>query len=640
MLQIGLTLPLVAYLGFSLVMAAEIAAARVLVFEGSSVMPAFLAELLFALALLGLVDLLLPRKRAAAFSVTLAALSLFLFAFSLNGRGSSATLSGHWQPIYLGFLIGAAPLSLLPLLRRNRLRLAVDGPDRAVRIGGCVALAAMVILSTPLLRAPARASAAHAVRERGLFAYSASRVATAPSAPAASDASPAGGVKWSPQAVAAVDPTDTTAVGALVDAALKRSKSTRIADFPVGAYRGANVIVVQVESMQAFVLGLAVGEQWITPQLNRLASESWTFQAAFSETGPGNTSDAEWIMNTSLYAPLDRLAAVDYAGKQVPALPRLLASSGYETFSMHANTSRFWNRKNLYPALGFQHYYDSAFFGVEDTVGMGMSDGLMLKKAAPVLIERAGAGPIYAQIVTITPHHPFVLPARKQRLTLPEWLEGSTVGNYLQVMNYEDRALGYLIARLKQSGLWDNSIFVVYGDHYGLRASDLGLTPNGGRFNLLIGHPYNPVDRCNIPLIIHLPKQDKGIAVARPIGQVDIMPTLADALGLDLSSVPHFGRSGFVQSRVLFPAEDLLPATSFVNGRLICVGGPTFDKSEGLSIASPGATELEPAEEADFDDMQTLRQLCSAYAAALPERPDAQPPTDAIIPGGAAKFLR
>lgn len=53
-------------------------------------------------------------------------------------------------------------------------------------------------------------------------------------------------------------------------------------------------------------------------------------------------------------------------------------------------------------------------------------------------------------------------------MTLPERFEGTLVGDYIRAQNYADYALGLFIDELKQNGVWDNSLIVLYGDHRGL----------------------------------------------------------------------------------------------------------------------------------------------------------------------------
>ena len=230
------------------------------------------------------------------------------------------------------------------------------------------------------------------------------------------------------------------------------------------AAEGKNLIIVQMEAFQNFLIGLEIGGQEVTPNLNKLAKEQLYFSNFYQQVGQGNTSDAEFVVNTSLYTPPAGAASVIYTDKALPSLPKLLQANGYQTATFHTNYVEFWNRTELYKSLGFEHYYDQNFFGQDDTVFFGPSDEVLYKKTAAKLAEMQQNGPFYTQLITMSAHHPFTIPDRKFKMTLPERFEGTFVGDYIRAQNYADYALGQFIDDLKQRGIWDNSVFVIYGD--------------------------------------------------------------------------------------------------------------------------------------------------------------------------------
>lgn len=111
-----------------------------------------------------------------------------------------------------------------------------------------------------------------------------------------------------------------------------------------GAAKGKNLIILQMESFQNFLINLSIDGTEITPNLNKLASESYYFPRFFQQVGQGNTSDAEFIVNTSFYVPPDGPATEMYAPKDLPSLPKLLQAQGYDTATFHTNEVDFWNR--------------------------------------------------------------------------------------------------------------------------------------------------------------------------------------------------------------------------------------------------------------------------------------------------------
>ena len=228
----------------------------------------------------------------------------------------------------------------------------------------------------------------------------------------------------------------------------------------------------------------------------------------------GNTADAEFIMNSSLYSPKGQAASVAYVGKAIPALPRLLGQQGYDTFTMHQNTAAYWNRKELYATLGFSRYYDSGFFRWADKFDRkGSSDELLFKKGGDLLRQvDASSTPFYAQLITLSAHSPFdLIPQARRPIKTPKDLKGSLMGDYITSENYTDFALGKFITQLKADGIWDDSIIVIYGDHTSMNENKLS-GKDARAAKQLLGRSYSAADRQRVPLIIHLPGQTESQA--------------------------------------------------------------------------------------------------------------------------------
>ena len=386
-------------------------------------------------------------------------------------------------------------------------------------------------------------------------------------------------------------------------------------------YRGLaadrNVIVVQLESMQNFLIGLEVNGEEVTPNLNRLAREHFYFPRFYQMVGQGSTSDAEFVMNTSLYIPLDAAAADAYARKRLPGLPRLLSEAGYDAVTFHTNVVEFWNRGELYPALGFDRYYDKEFFGEEDKVFFGASDEVLYAKTAEELerIRRSGR-PFYAQLVSMTAHHPYTIPEDKHRITLPEQLRETMVGHYILAQNYADYALGLFFADLKRRGLWDDSLIIVYGDHVGLPKTSLHEKERE-LLETMTGRPYDYRDMLNVPLIIAAPGATHPAVFKHVGGQVDLLPTIANLLGLSLEDQLHFGRDLLNGSGYnLLPQRHFVPSGSFLNDRVLFIPGSGFADGVHLPLDGDGSGE---ATEEEFNRALELQRLSHLYARQLPD---------------------
>lgn len=387
-----------------------------------------------------------------------------------------------------------------------------------------------------------------------------------------------------------------------------------------GSQKGKNVIVIQMEAFQNFPLHQSLDGQELTPVLNRLAGEGFYFPHVYQQIGPGNTSDAEFMSNTSIY-PIGTLAmSTGFGDRELPSLPRLLRDKGYEAYTFHVNKVGFWNRNQLYPALGFNGYYDKGYYTNDHFNAFGASDEQLYITAVDELAKLQQKGtPFYAQLVTASSHHPFKIPNAAKRITLPEDLQDTMLGDYLTAINYTDYAIGTLIEGLKQNGLWENTVLMLYGDHFGLQPKD--VLPE--QVEAALGTKYDSrVSRFNIPLIIHVPGMEQGWVVDRTGGQMDFVPTLANLLGIPLREEGYtaFGQDLLNVDHNVVGMRYYLPTGSFFNDEIMFVPGKGFEDGEAVSLET-----LEPVKDfspykQDYDYILKLMGLSDEYVKLLPQR--------------------
>ncbi|MEO2210065.1 LTA synthase family protein [Paenibacillus amylolyticus] len=355
-----------------------------------------------------------------------------------------------------------------------------------------------------------------------------------------------------------------------------------------GAASGRNVIMLQLESFQNFLIGLEVDGQEITPNLNQLARQSLYFPNFYQQVGQGNTSDAEFVVNTSFYTPPNGAATTVYADKALPSLPKLMSANGYQTATFHTNDVRFWNRDQLYKALGFDQYYDIDYFGTQDSIAFSASDEVLYSKTLDKLESMQSSGnPFYAHIISMSAHHPYTLPKNKVKLTLPERYKNTLPGDYLISQHYADQAVGQLIAGLKERGLWENSVFVLYGDHLGLPIYSLDRDDKV-LMKELYGREYTSADMINIPLIISAPGVTPGVQLEQIGGQVDILPTIAGLTGVSLKDQLHFGQDLLREGGNLLPERYYLPSGSVLNDASLFIPAKGYGDGTHYSLADAG----------------------------------------------------
>jgi phosphoglycerol transferase MdoB-like AlkP superfamily enzyme len=307
-----------------------------------------------------------------------------------------------------------------------------------------------------------------------------------------------------------------------------------------GAARGNNLIVVQVESLQDYVVDFKIGGQDVMPHLKGWERQALRFTNVTDETNEGRTSDAEFTTMASLL-PLDHgAAAFRFPGNHYAALPAVLVEHGYATVSAVPFEPGFWNRQVMHPAYGFGQSLFEPDFQMTEQIGWGLNDRDFLQQMVPRL-ERLPR-PFAAWLITLSLHHPFDdFPERRKELKIGA-LERTSFGNYLHTMRFFDSALEAFIESLAHDGLLDSSVVVVFGDH------DAGFvrTPALSRAVGIRDDDATWALNDRVPLFVRVPRERspdlRGIRDL-PAGQTDIAPTLLSLLGIDAAPLPYVGRN-------------------------------------------------------------------------------------------------
>jgi lipoteichoic acid synthase len=353
-----------------------------------------------------------------------------------------------------------------------------------------------------------------------------------------------------------------------------------------GKYKGKNVIIVQAESLNNFPIGLKVDGEEVTPHLNKLITESHYYPNTYLQIGRGNTSDAEFVSNNSIYPMAPKGIYKGFPNNDFLSLATVLNKQGYDTSATHGNSPEFWNRQQAYKHQGYTTFYNKSHPLIKDDeiIGLGISDKSIFSQMTDIYKKKEK--PFYSFIVSLTSHRPFELPKKYQYMDLPGKFDDTPTGNYLQAVHYFDLALGSFIEELKAAGIWDDTIFVVYGDHYGPIPKDAEEIKN------LLGINFDEKTRFNIPLIIHHPGETKGVINQVVASQMDTYPTITSLLGIT-QPLAQFGKpldakhEGFVgfayeTTRYTFYSDkyDFIasPNGSFDSGT--CIDNETREKTD------------------------------------------------------------
>ena len=309
-----------------------------------------------------------------------------------------------------------------------------------------------------------------------------------------------------------------------------------------GIGKGKNLIVLQVEALQNFVIGLNYNDQEITPNLNKLINNksSIYYDKYFQMTARGNTSDAEFVSNNSLYPATDAPSYSKYENNTFHGLPWVMRENGYTSLAFHGYEKDFWNRNNAYKNQGFQKFYSQEDFQFEEKILLGIKDEEFFEQSVVKLkkYKEKNNKPFYAFMVSLSSHDPFEIPEEYRMIELSDIHEGTKIGNYLQAIHYFDYSLGILMEELKEAGIYEDSVIAIYGDHFAIQENE----ETDVLMSNLIGNEYGPEDVMNIPLLIHVPGEELGYTNSKIGSQLDFFPTILNIMGYENDKGIVFGR--------------------------------------------------------------------------------------------------
>lgn len=354
-----------------------------------------------------------------------------------------------------------------------------------------------------------------------------------------------------------------------------------------GKYAGRNLIVVSMESLQNFVINNEMNGYEITPFLNSLTKDpdTYYFSDFYHQTGLGKTSDSEFIFENSLYG-LGRGAVFFTHGENTyNSLAERLGENNYFTSVMHSNNKSFWNRDMIYKAFNIQKFYDIDSYDVneENSVNWGLKDKPFFEQSAKMIGEMPQ--PFYSRLITLTNHFPFYLD--EEDMSIPEYDSNSgTLNRYFQTVRYMDEALELFFEELKANGVYDNSIIVLYGDHYGISENH-----NKAMAKYLNKDEITPVDTAllqSVPLFIHIPGSKDGQVIDKTAGQIDLRPTILHLLGIDTSKDMQLGADLFSDQHEDFV---IFRDGRFVTKDLVYADEACYDRHSGeeteMSLCQP-----------------------------------------------------
>ena len=362
-----------------------------------------------------------------------------------------------------------------------------------------------------------------------------------------------------------------------------------------GMAKGRNVIYIHLESFQQFLIDYKLKvddkEYEVTPFLNSLyhSKETFAFSNVFNQVKAGKTSDAETMIETGLFGLNQGSFMVNYGGTNTQqAAPFILSKNGYNSSAVfHGNAGSFWNRNTAYKQWGYNYFFDASYFTKQNSSNSfqyGLNDKYMLKDSIKYL-ERLQQ-PFYTKFITVSNHYPYTTSLSGDDLGFPlAKTQDETINGYFATANYLDSSIKAFFDYLKESGLYKNSIIVLYGDHYGISNSrNPALAPLLGK-NSETWSSYDNAMLQRVPYMVVIPGMDKGGIINTYGGEIDMLPTLEHLLGIESNKFLQVGQD------MLSPEHDQIvafrSANYFVTPEYTSYSGRTYYTKTGEEITNP-----------------------------------------------------
>ena len=311
---------------------------------------------------------------------------------------------------------------------------------------------------------------------------------------------------------------------------LKEEYNTEYGDIQYnfkGILKDKNIIILQLESVQEFVINKEINGKQITPNLNKFLAENIKFTEMHMQSY-STTADSEHTTITSLYPMENGMSFSKYYTNTYDDIFKIFNNANYYTSYMHGNYPYFWNRGNVYGRLKIDDLsLKEQFDDLSENINGDLSDELLYKQAVQKM--QKFDHPFISYIVAASSHTPYTLEGLQDRnkvnIDVGKYKD-TYFGNYLEAVNYADYAFGTLIDELKNAGLYENTAILVFGDHNGLNMYNEEMID----FLQHIDEDLTDIDlKLNYTRVacgMKIPGV-KDIKIEKTINKLDIKPTLA-----------------------------------------------------------------------------------------------------------------
>ena len=318
-----------------------------------------------------------------------------------------------------------------------------------------------------------------------------------------------------------------------------------------GIFEGKNLIVIMMESANEIIIN-----KDLYPNFYKLYTEGISFKNNFSPRNSCSTGNNEFSGMTGLYTIQNNCTANIYRDNTYfTSIFNLFKKAGYKTSSMHNYTEQYYARSIIHKNLGSDIYYGAQDLGINyyNVYKDWSSDEDFMNVAMDITLNNIDNSPYMLWLTTVSSHQPYGVSSEEgdKYLSITENSGYSMeLRRYMSKLKTLDNSLGILLEKLKASNTLDDTVIVLYGDHYpyGLKNSDI---------NSVLSYDLSDYEVERTPMVIYN-STIKSEVVDKYSSFVNLTPTVANLFNLDYDPRKYVGTDVF--------SDEYLNIVAFADG--------------------------------------------------------------------------
>lgn len=297
-----------------------------------------------------------------------------------------------------------------------------------------------------------------------------------------------------------------------------------------GVAKNRNVVMVVLESAGARYLRPYGASNDPMPNLSNMANSAIVFENAYS-VYPESIKGLFSVL-CSRYPAMDTNQD-SYSRIVTPGIASILKAAGYHTALFHSGRFMYLGMESVVQNRGYDVIEDAGDIGGNVQSSFGVDEPSTVRRALAWVDSLPRSDRFFLTYLPIAGHHPYDTP---EPGPFPELQDRD---RYLNALHYCDSAVGALLRELRDRGIDQKTLFIMFGDH------GEAFGQHSGNF---AHSQFIYEENIHVPYLISLPGiTDREIRVPDTVSLIDTAPTILDFLGL--SSRPDYQGSSAIDTR-------------------------------------------------------------------------------------------